>query len=32
VPIEAILIVCLTLVLMTWAQKLLEYCIFTIKI
>ena len=31
-PIETILIVCLTLVLMTWAQRLLEYCVFKIKI
>jgi hypothetical protein len=31
-PIETILIICLVLVLMTWAQRLLEYCIFTIKI
>jgi hypothetical protein len=32
VPIEAILIGCMTLVVMTWAQRLLEYCIFKIKI
>lgn len=32
VPVEALLIVCLTLVAMTWAQRLLEYCIFKIKI
>jgi hypothetical protein len=30
--IQVILIVCLTLVLMTWAQRLLEYTMFTIKI
>ena len=31
-PIETLLIVCLTLVLMTWAQRLLEFCTFKIKI
>jgi hypothetical protein len=32
VPIEAIIIFCLTLVVMTWAQRFLEYCIFKLKI
>lgn len=31
-PIETMLIVCMTLILMTWAQRLLEYCTFKIKI
>jgi hypothetical protein len=31
-PIEVIFIVCITLVLMTWAQRLLEYTMFKIKI
>ncbi|MDE2126379.1 MAG: hypothetical protein KGJ62_07305 [Armatimonadetes bacterium] len=31
-PIETIIIVCLSLVLMTWAHRLLEYCMFKIKI
>jgi hypothetical protein len=31
-PIEAIIIGCLTLVIMTWAQRFLEYCVFKIKI
>jgi hypothetical protein len=32
VPIEAIIIGCMTLVVMTWAQRFLEYCIFKLKI
>ncbi len=32
VPIEAIIIGGLTLIVMTWAQRFLEYCIFKIKI
>ena len=32
VPIEAVLIGCMTLVVMTWAQRFLEYCIFKLKI
>jgi hypothetical protein len=32
VPIETILIVCFTLVLMTWAQRFLEYCTFKLKL
>ncbi len=31
-PIETVFIVCLTLVFMTWAQRLLEYTMFKIKI
>lgn len=31
-PIEVIFIICLTLVAMTWAQRLLEYTMFKIKI
>lgn len=31
-PIEAVLIGCITLVVMTWAQRFLEYCVFKIKI
>jgi hypothetical protein len=30
-PVETILIVCLTLVLMTWALRLLEYCMFKLQ-
>jgi len=32
VPIETILIICFTLVAMTWAQRFLEYCTFKLKI
>ncbi|HZT44264.1 MAG TPA: hypothetical protein VFA07_19015 [Chthonomonadaceae bacterium] len=31
-PIETIIIICLTLVIMTWVLRLLEYCTFKIKI
>ena len=31
-PIETIIIGCLTFIVMTWAQRFLEYCIFKIKI
>jgi hypothetical protein len=31
-PVETILIVTITLVIMTWAQRLLEFCTFKIKI
>lgn len=31
-PIETIVVVCLTLVAMTWAHRLLEYCTFKLKI
>ena len=32
VPVETMFIICFTLVAMTWAQKLLEYIIFKIKL
>ncbi len=31
-PIEVIILVCATLVLMTWALRLLEYCVYKIQI
>lgn len=31
-PVETVLIICMTLVLMTWAQRFLEFCVFKIKI
>ena len=31
-PIETVFIVCLTLVMMTWAQRALEYSMFKMKI
>ncbi|HLV80444.1 MAG TPA: hypothetical protein VKT32_09180 [Chthonomonadaceae bacterium] len=31
-PVETIIIICLTLVVMTWVLRLLEYCTFKIKI
>lgn len=31
-PVEVILIVCITLVLMTWALRFLEYCLFRLRV
>lgn len=31
-PVETLLLVCLTLVMMTWALRLLEYCMFKLRV
>ena len=31
-PVEVVLVICLTLVMMTWTLRFLEYCMFKIKI
>jgi hypothetical protein len=31
-PVETILIVCFTLIMMTWALRLLEYCMFKLRV
>ena len=32
VPVETLILGCLTIVAMTWAQKILEYCVFKLKL
>ena len=32
VPVESLILGCLTIVAMTWAQKILEYCVFKLRL